>query len=66
MVAAQRIAVQRRAVGIGTTLGTKPRSKIAPISGREARPLQRRVGPRLRGAYIIDRALLASVYGCTP
>jgi len=44
MDAVQRAAVQRRAVEIGTSLGTKRRSKIAPISGREARPLQRLVG----------------------
>jgi hypothetical protein len=45
MAAVQRIAVQRRAVEIGTALSTKSRSKIAPISGRNARPLQRLVGP---------------------
>ena len=44
MVAAQRVGVQRRAFKIGMTLSTKSRSKIAPISGREARPLERRVG----------------------
>jgi hypothetical protein len=38
--AAQRIAVQRRAVEIGITVSTKSLSKIAPISGRVARPLQ--------------------------
>jgi len=45
--AVQRVAVQRRATWIGTTVGTKPQSKIAPISGREARPLQRLVSPPL-------------------
>jgi len=44
MATAQRVGVQRRAVEIGTAIGTKPRSKIAPISWREARPLQRLVG----------------------
>jgi hypothetical protein len=42
--AAQRDAVQPRAVWIGTTLGTKSHPKIAPISGRNARRLERRVG----------------------
>ena len=41
---AQRVAVQPRAVEIRTTLGTTSRSKIAPISGRNARRLERRVG----------------------
>ena len=41
--AAQRPAVQRRVVGIGTTLSIKPPAKMAPISWRNARPLQRRV-----------------------
>ncbi len=41
---AQRFAGQRRAVEIGTALGAKPRSKLRPISWREARPLHRRVG----------------------
>ena len=48
---AERVAVQRRAVEIGTAVGTIPRSKIAPISWRNARPLQRRVRrPRRRRA----------------
>jgi hypothetical protein len=42
-LSAQRFAVQRRAVESGTTLGTKSHFKIAPISWRRARPLQRRV-----------------------
>ena len=45
--AAQPVAHQRRATGIGTTLGTKPRAKIGPISWRNARPLHGRVGRAL-------------------
>lgn len=41
--ASQRDAVQRCAVEIEIPLRTKSRSRMAPISGREARPLQRRV-----------------------
>ncbi len=54
MAAAQRIAVQRRAVEIGMTISTKSPSKIAPIAWRGARPLQRRVGWRLATGIIYD------------
>ncbi len=43
MAAVQRTAVQRRAIESGTAAGTRPPSKIARISSRCARPLQRRV-----------------------
>jgi hypothetical protein len=55
LVPAQRPAVQRRAVEIGMTVSTKSRSKIALISGRGARPLQRLVRPQ---------PMLVSVRGC--
>ena len=52
MAAVQRIAVQRRAVEIGTAIGTKSHFKIAPISWREARPLQRLVRPQVEMASL--------------
>ncbi len=54
MVPAQRVAHQRRAVEIGKAVGTKPRCKIAPISGREARPLHGRVSRRLRKCLTME------------
>jgi hypothetical protein len=48
--AAQRPGVQRRAVESEKTFGTKPLSKMPAISGREARPLQRRVSRQPRDA----------------
>jgi hypothetical protein len=45
MATAQRAAVQRRAFEIGTPADTKSPAKMRPISGRKARPLQRRVRP---------------------
>jgi hypothetical protein len=56
VLSAQRLAVQRRAVEIGTAVGTTPHPKIAPISGREARPLQRRVGPLPRSSFTLEIA----------
>jgi hypothetical protein len=46
--ATQRYAVQRRAFKIALTLGTNSRSKMPPISRRNARPLQRLVRPQMR------------------
>ena len=51
--AAQRYAIQRRAVEIEIMPGTILCSKIAPLSGREARPLQWRVGPLLQIVLVI-------------
>jgi len=44
MVAAQRLALQRRAVESERAVGTNSLSKIATISPRYARPLQAPVG----------------------
>ncbi len=49
MVAAERPALQRRAVEIGKAAGTKLLPKMHTISLSEARPLQAPVGPPNRG-----------------
>ena len=48
IVAAQRVALQRRAAESERAVGTKSISKMHTISGRKARPLQAPVGRQLR------------------
>src|SRR5215213_8832209 len=54
MVAAQRNALQRRAVESERAVGTKSLSKMRTISGRKARPLQALVGLPDRGSTAVQ------------